>query len=67
MPLQHRHEYAAGLPRGLRVGEKIPTEESHLPKQARALPSRPSSRLEPVASLKRLNTLVSCVHPFPPC
>jgi hypothetical protein len=34
MPLQHRHEYAAALPRGLRAGEKNRPKESHSAKQS---------------------------------
>ena len=63
MPLQHRHDYAAGLHRGLPVGDITRRRSSlHIAVQVRAATRPRSTRFEPVALLRSVQSLVPHVH-----
>ena len=68
-PLQPCHEYAAGLPRGLRVGDIIPARSrlAYLIRSARAADRPTSTRFEPAKALEGVQPLVHTCYAFPSC
>jgi len=64
-PLQHRHEYAADLPRGLTTDCTKPASESPPANGADGAALRPTStRLEPASLLRGFNHWFTSVTPF---
>ena len=65
MPLQHRHGYAAGIHRGLPVGDMTRPKSSlhdHIVVEVRVALQPPSARFELVGLLRGVQSLVPHVH-----